>query len=726
VTDDRPYRDDDEHLADELRRLDLILAARTLGFRRELAAATTGGALYVSHDEVDRLLSGDARADEPSGPARSGEVQRARINRRVRRSADAGIDLALPRLAALFSLTDLECDVVLICLGPELDPKYDRIYAYLQDDITRRRPSLALVLDLLHPPPSRRALRRALSPHGALRRFELVHLVEDTASPSGHSALSCLLRLDERILGTLLGDESLDPRLRGLATPQPPPAELPAHRPVDAGDDVDGALARLLAPVEGETQREPLIVHLSGPPGVGRRDTAARACARWGRHFLVVDLARLLARSPEPDRLLRVAAREARLRGAILYLDHADALFSGDATAAAQRRAVAQVLGEYAEPVVLAGTIAQAWPAEFRAVRFHHIRLGMRGASDREVAWKEALSLRDAPAVAVDELARFRLTPGQIRQTVAAARLSACSRGEDGRVTAEDLLDAARRQSRHRLGDLAFHVAPRAGWPDLVLPEEQKAQLRDIGHQVRHRELVLDRWGYGRGRGTRGVSALFVGPPGTGKTLAAEVIAGDLHLDLYTVDLSTVVSKYLGETEKNLARVFEEAEAGHCVLFFDEADALFGKRTKVRDAHDRYANIETSYLLRRLEQFDGIVVLATNLRENMDDAFTRRLGTVVDFPFPDEARRREIWARHLPDRAPVAADVDVDLLAREVSVAGGHIRTIVVNAAFLAAADTSTLRMRHLLDAARREFSKLGKPWPELLTTTTPGRSGHG
>jgi SpoVK/Ycf46/Vps4 family AAA+-type ATPase len=226
---------------------------------------------------------------------------------------------------------------------------------------------------------------------------------------------------------------------------------------------------------------------------------------------------------------------------------------------------------------------------------------------------------------------------------------------------------------------------------------------------------VLDDWGFAeRVSRARGVSVLFSGPPGTGKTLAIEVIAGELGLDLYKVDLSGVVSKYVGETEKNLARIFAEAEAGNSILFFDEADALFGKRTKVSDAHDRYANIETSYLLQRMEGSDGVVVLATNLRENMDVAFARRIRFILDFPFPDEASRRRIWAGHLPGQAPVDPELDIGYLARELKVAGGSIRNIVLNAAFLAADDGGQITMEHVMHATRREFDKSGKHWGGL------------
>jgi SpoVK/Ycf46/Vps4 family AAA+-type ATPase len=252
-----------------------------------------------------------------------------------------------------------------------------------------------------------------------------------------------------------------------------------------------------------------------------------------------------------------------------------------------------------------------------------------------------------------------------------------------------------------------------------VLPPEVLAQLTDLCEQIRHEHRVYEDWGFGSkvSRG-RGVGALFSGPPGTGKTLAAEVIAGELKLELYKVDLARVVSKYVGETEKNLSRIFAEAEDGNAILFFDEADALFGKRTEISDAHDRYANIETSYLLQRMEEYAGVVVLASNLRENMDDAFLRRIRFLVDFPFPDAAGRLRIWRSHLPDEAPVSEDIDFQVLAERVQVAGGNIRNIVLNAAFFAAADGGEeIEPGHVLKGVRREYEKIGKRWDEGLLT---------
>jgi SpoVK/Ycf46/Vps4 family AAA+-type ATPase len=257
---------------------------------------------------------------------------------------------------------------------------------------------------------------------------------------------------------------------------------------------------------------------------------------------------------------------------------------------------------------------------------------------------------------------------------------------------------------------LARKLSQRYTWDDLVLPDDQVTRLRELVQMVRGRAQVLDAWGLGEKLASSyGITALFAGSPGTGKTMAAEVLARDLGLDVYKIDLSGLVSKYIGETEKNLERVFSEAESSNAILFFDEADAVFGKRSEVKDAHDRYANIETSYLLQRMEAYDGVTILATNLRSNLDEAFTRRLDVIVDFPFPDAAQRANIWKALFPSGAPRGEDVDLELMARRFKVAGGSIRNILVAAAYLAAANDSSLDMSHLLHATRREMQKLGR-----------------
>jgi SpoVK/Ycf46/Vps4 family AAA+-type ATPase len=274
----------------------------------------------------------------------------------------------------------------------------------------------------------------------------------------------------------------------------------------------------------------------------------------------------------------------------------------------------------------------------------------------------------------------------------------------------EDLFRAARFHSGHHLAELAHKIEPRYRWDDLVLPETQMEMLREMVNMVQSRPLVLDEWGLGRKlTAGMGVSALFSGPPGTGKTLAAQIMANQLGIDLYRIDLSTVVSKYVGETEKNLERIFTEASQSNAILFFDEADTIFGKRSEVKDAHDRYANIEVGYLLQRMEGYNGVSILATNLRANLDEAFTRRLQFVVDFPFPQAAERQRIWQTLLPPGVPCAADVDFRVLAQRFELSGGAIRNILVSAAYLAADNGQLVTMAHLLHGVRRELQKMGR-----------------
>ncbi|HKQ69129.1 MAG TPA: ATP-binding protein, partial [Polyangiaceae bacterium] len=284
-------------------------------------------------------------------------------------------------------------------------------------------------------------------------------------------------------------------------------------------------------------------------------------------------------------------------------------------------------------------------------------------------------------------------------------------RGKSELVTRDDLVAGCNGQSSHKLTALARKLPASHVWEDLIVPPQAATQLAEICAQMRHRRRVYEDWGFGRlAASGRGLCALFYGPSGVGKTLGADVIAHELGLDAYRIDLSSIVNKYIGETEKNLGRLFEEAETANAMLFFDEADALFGKRTEVKDAHDRYANIETNYLLQRMEDFDGLVILASNLRKNIDDGFFRRMHFAVEFTLPDVAHRYRIWRHHLPRAAPIAEGVDLDFLATRFAIPGGSIRNIVLNAAFLAAEDSDSIHMQHLMRATRREYEKLGRP----------------
>src|ERR687897_1059390 len=325
--------------------------------------------------------------------------------------------------------------------------------------------------------------------------------------------------------------------------------------------------------------------------------------------------------------------------------------------------------------------------------------------AERQQAWTDLTGVQDTRDVA----AKFRLSMGQIVEAAEVARLAASSRGV-ARPTHADLDLGSRQASSSRLGELASRLPPGYRWEDLVVPDRQLELLQSISAYLRHRDRVLSDWGYERSVArTQGLKVLFAGESGTGKTMGAQVLGAELGLDLFRVDLATVVSKYIGETEKNLERIFGAAEGSNAILFFDEADALFGKRSETSDSHDRYANIEVAYLLQKMEGYPGAVILATNFRRNIDDAFIRRLDFVIDFPFPEKEDRRRIWHKVLPPEAPLAEDIDLDFLSEKFKLSGGAIRNCSLAAAFQAADDGDVIEMRHLVRAVANEYGKQGR-----------------
>ena len=637
-----------------------------------------------------------------------GDAERSLDARPSLRSVD---DPPVPRtprldwLAETFGLEELDIRTIVLCLAPELDLRHQRVYAYLQDDIRRTRPTVDLALDLFGTPRADRlALQHRFVPTASLARHRLVHVEppdDDPAAPlPAHT-----LRLDPQIVDVLVGAGSMDRRLAGwcqlLATDEDP-------------DDLPGApeAVRRLA-LHHRDHGGVLRVHLQGRPGAG-----APATARWLAHALDLPLLRAdVGRVPVDTvpELLPVVVREARLQGALLHLEGLDGL--GPPGWDSLLACLAYDRG----PVVFSS--AAPWPPPGDVViGVVTVALARPVASARRDLWRRALARYEID-LGEGDLAvlaqRFRLGPGQIEEAAAAAPATAWMRGVS-RPTVRDVSEAARQRSGAILSELAHRIRPHATWDDLVLPDEAVEQLRELCGRARYRDVVHTEWGFARGA-TRGLGtcALFAGGSGTGKTTAAEVVAGELGIDIFAVDLARVVSKYIGETEKNLATIFDEARDCNAVLFFDEADALFGKRSEVRDSHDRYANIEVSYLLQRIEEFDGIAILATNRRQQLDEALLRRLSFVISFPFPDEKSRKRIWNVVWPN-VPRTEDVDLAELARRFALSGGNIRNIALAASFLAAADGRAVTMEHLLRATRREYQKLGK----ALETSEPVRTG--
>jgi hypothetical protein len=632
--------------------------------------------LYVADAHVDRLLAPGAGGVAPAAPDPQTQAFLAAEEVAADAAETAGADVRLRRLARSFGLEPFDVELLLIALAPDVDARFERLYGYLNDDVSRRRASAALALELCGAGPSDGAARRRLGSSSPLVAGGLL-LVEELDRPF----LTRSLRVPDRVAAHLLGDDTHDPMVAALTTPC-----------VESDRWDLAALERALGSGVG-------IIYLVERTGAAGFSASATALRRVGRPTLALDLTRLEA--GEDLRTVAAAAhREARLLGAGLVVGPVDAI-------AEQGPAAVRAFAEGPATVVLIG--GRAWDPNWSRGVPLIVEAPTLSADDRGSLWVEAVSGEQFDGLdPVPVIAPFRLTPEQVQRAAVAARINAASHGR--RLSSEDLQLGARAQNAAGLERLARRITPQVGWQDLILPDDVIAQLHELAARTRHRDLVLDGWRMGAkaARG-RGVTALFAGDSGTGKTLSAEVVAGELGLDLYVIDLSTVVDKYIGETEKNLDRIFSEADRVNGVLLFDEADALFGKRSEVSDARDRYANVEVAYLLQRMEAFDGVAVLTTNLRSNLDEAFTRRLDAIVDFPIPEEDGRFLLWQLHLREELPRTGDIDLDFLAESFQLSGGEIRNIAVTAAYLAADQARPVGMADLIRATEREYRKLGR-----------------
>ena len=521
----------------------------------------------------------------------------------------------------------------------------------------------------------------ALANNAPLRRWRLIEICGE--GPLAHSRL----RIDERILFFLTGISELDARLASLVEPLRDTAEI--------SDSQQAILDRLEKAWKAALAKRHMLqaLQLCGPDAGAKRSLANALASSLTIDIFRLPAALLPVNLSELENLHRVWEREAILRNAALLLD-CDRVETADTSRAL---AIDRWIELTHTPLLI--STRDPRPDIERALFNVEVRRPTTG--EQRLAWQRALG--EKPGSCNGQLERL---VSQFDFITAAISSMAHSLGE-GNGT--DLWEACRLRARPRLQDLAQHIVSRATWADIVLPAAQRHTLQTVALQVRHRARVCDEWGFAEksSRGL-GLSALFTGPSGTGKTLAAEVLANELELDLFRIDLSAVVSKYIGETEKNLRRVFDAAEEGGAILLFDEADALFGKRSEVKDSHDRYANVEISYLLQRMEAYRGLAILATNMKEALDSAFLRRLRFVVQFPFPDQAQRAEIWREIFPAKTPTDS-LSIDRLAR-LSISGGNIRSIALNAAFAAADAGEPVRMPHLLAAARLEYEKLEKP----------------
>ena len=715
-----PYANAHAHLLDELRWLNRLLSAQVLRLRRFnfYDSLKDFRGFFIAEDEIDALLAAgifeanagsndEAREQHIAQLAEQAQKLREEISRRAQASLAQNIFLPLIQLARCFHLNEFEQQALVIGLAPQIDARYEKLYAYLQNDIAKKFPSVDLILGLLGQAPEEHLSGLAHFHSAApLRHFGLV---ETVPSELDASAAQHFLRADSRIVHYVLGNNAVDqrvlPHLRLFA---------PLHwDEVVVPKALQSRLAKLLKKALAEAHLQHPILCFQGRAGVGKKTLARALCGEAGVNLAVADL-RSLLRSPETFAAqTRLILREGLLLPGAVYFDHFEKLGHSAEENTTLLPALVQEIRESGWLTFFGSeTPLPAELPELAAV--YAVEVPAPDYAGQKALWEKHLdgAMPESAARHFEALAnRFDLNGGQISRAVRRAKFAAQVQDpENGHITLADLVASSRAQAQPKLTALARKIEPKYQWRDLVLPEDQMQQLRELANQVKHRQTVMADWGFANKLSLgRGLNALFAGPSGTGKTMAAEVIANALGLDLYKIDLSAVVSKYIGETEKNLNRVFTEAEHSNAILFFDEADALFGKRSEVRDSHDRYANLEIAYLLQKMEEYEGITILATNLRQNIDEAFIRRLRFIIEFPFPNEEYRRRIWQGIWPATTPLASELDLDFIARQFKLTGGNIRNIALAAAFLAAEDGQRVTMPHLLQATSREFQKMGK-----------------
>ena len=713
MSDPVPSYADAVELHEDLLSWSRLLVKRLVLRKPEAARPTEDGktSLWLQAGAARALMDGEEGLSEEDA-ALLGEADlelRAawlRVQRRMAASAEAGVDLPLERLRGFFSLDDDEVRIVVALLAPEVDPDAWRLYRWVRDDYSRRMLDVALLADLLGPDlRSRDQVRRLLGAPATLRRHRLLSLGPERVDGEEVPLSQRTVRVARRVVDFLRGDDRVDEALVGLCEYLPPPPEVAE---LDVPDEVRD---QLRAAVIGRGRARGPVV-LQGPQGVGKRSLVESLAAELGRPFLRADLGAVFEDHRPTDELLALILREAALMGGVLYLS-ADASLPEEVTRPVAARVAAAVTAApgptFVGLTVVPIWLARALPASAR------ITVPIPDPEARARLWQRFLprGVRKSSSVDLADLSdRYGLTGGAIKAAAEAAAARARRRSaRSPTVTQDDLDYCSRAQVMHKLGTLAHRITPRFGWSDLILPDDERNRLAEIVAYAAHRRQVYEDWGFESKvpYGT-GLSALFSGPPGTGKTMAAGIVARDLGLELFKIDLSRIVDRYIGETEKNLGRLFDEATEARAILLFDEADSLFSKRTAVRSSVDRYANLEVNYLLQRMEEFEGVTILTTNFDAAFDDAFRRRIKFHVSFPFPEPDARRQLWRSMFPRSSPLGDGVPWEKIAQAYEMSGGHIKNAALRAAFLAAErGAKEIDGALINEAARLEYREMGK-----------------
>jgi winged helix domain-containing protein/ATPase family protein associated with various cellular activities (AAA) len=710
-----PFVAPHEHLRELLVRHNTLL--KRLVARAKRGKTDALGFVAVSEQEVQHLLDAPPLVDGVAPPTedlaedggssaetvagRSVLQLQVRIEARAAKTRAQGARLPLAELAERFALTSREVDLLFACFAVELDRRYERVHGFLHDDMSRRLVSSGVALDLYCETAEEQFIARALlNANARLRHYRMIEMLDDGLALPW---LSRSLRIDERIASFLIGDQAIDGRVIRYVTPLQ--VEFQAGAP--KRDDSAKQLAHWLRGLHAG--QKPLI-YLHGARQAGADAVVHATTQQLGVDVLTVDAELLSETGADFESILFLLFREGILSRSTIYLRNLDRALE-QPNGASRYPALLRCLTDMGSIVFASGDVAWCWQLPTEPGMLRIVELQSATVAEQMQAWQAASHRQFSDSELHRLISLHPLPAGAVRDVWRLAQAMAMS-NDDGQSqpTFAQLQRACRTRAGTPVSSMARRLDPKHTWDDLVLPSAQLEQLRAICAQARHSSVVFGAWCFDRKMSLgKGLNALFSGPPGSGKTMAAEVIALELGVDILKIDLSQVVSKYIGETEKNLRQLFDQAASANAILFFDEADALLGKRSAVKDAHDRYANTETAYLLQKMEEYPGITMLSTNLRQNMDEAFTRRMRFVVDFPLPEEADRLRIWQTVWPQQVPLAHDVDLPALARQFRLSGGAIRNVALSAAFLAADQGEAVCMQHLLNATKRELQKMGR-----------------
>jgi len=696
-----------DHLLDELTLLALKLQKFTDRRRQGQGREGKGFRGYFLEEQdvlADlRAMTGAAsRVDQSVETEHDDGIARKRqeIDEKVAQAETSGLFLPLRHLVKVFGLQPPEAEVVVMAVAPEIDRRYERLYAFCNDDLIKQGPTIGLALELMFPERQAQIMwSHMFSPSARLSSYNLVQV--GTMAQEG-SSLKSIFVIEERIKRYLLGDLNISPGVAGNLRFAPQPVSSPER---SEGPGVREKMLSLCQTAGQAHQFKP-VFWLYGKAEEEKVRAAAAVSQQLGLPLLLADLDEVLAESDHFG-VLREIFREAALQSGLLLLLEADCLYREGERSDSLRRALFSVMASMSWVTFFSAEGLWIPKSGGRPWQWFPFLFELPAFAQRRQLWEEELTGCAIPPEAIDRLAgRFAFEAGKVREVLTLAR--GLAEGDDLAVT--DIYRASQSLAGQRLGAYARRVKPHFRLQDIVLPDDKLDQLREICRHIEHRHTVYYTWGFEKRLNlSPGLNILFSGSSGTGKTMAADIIANEFNLSMYQIDLAAVVSKYIGETEKNLNRLFQEAAAGDVILFFDEADALFGKRSEVKDAHDRYANIEINYLLQKMEEHEGIAILATNLGKNLDEAFLRRLHFTVEFPFPEPKQRLRIWENIFPTDAPLAGDIDYQFLATQFKLAGGNIKNVAVTAAFYAAASPSPIGMRHIILAVKREMQKTGK-----------------